>query len=697
MIQLCYNHFAKEGKLMKKSILSIIILLAFVLIVGCEDEPSAKDMVPPTISGARDLTHTIGDDQPDYLKNVTAHDLSDGDLTDRIIVDDSDVNLLVAGIYELIYKVSDFDGFETTETVDVIVLDDGVEPNTTQPVFLDARDITHHIGDEAPDYLESIRAFDAEEGFINDRIAYDDSGVDLLTEGTYELFYTVADSFGNTASKTVNVIVIERSLPVLSTLNIYNINDTHGAILENGSEMGLGRIGNLIIDERTENPEETVLIAGGDILQGTLISNYFYGESAISALNAIGLDAFVLGNHEFDWGLDVVTEYFDPDTEGLKAEFPLLGANVFYKGTRDIPEFIDPFTIVTKGHLDVGIIGLMGYGLESSIATSRVSDYEFGDPLVEVEYYSEHLRVEKGVDVVIVAIHGSDDGFNQAVGDLVGNQYVDAVFNGHSHREYTRFEARPGIDMPVIQSGANGEYLGRLRLDLTDGVITGYQAANLSAYSDARLQTSSEIVDDVIAPYLEIVEPLLTETIIIAGEYLGRGDLTTYMARLMRTVTDSDLAIHNSGGTRTDVQAYEPMTMSTLYQIFPFDNRIKTVYLTGLEVKSLLADSYYAYHDIRPGLTFIDDELYLVATNDYVFDYPSAPFIYGVDPVDTGILIRDVFYDVLVELALTEDYFYLDSPILLGGSDPFSGHDVSMLFRPLRITNVNGFRNTPVI
>jgi len=666
-------------------------------LTGCEDEPSSKDMVPPTISGTHDFTHTIGDEQPDYLKDVTAHDLSDGDLTDRMTVDDSAVDLLVAGIYDLIYRVRDFDGFESTMTVQVIVLEEKLEPNTTRPLFLDFQDFTHTIGEETPDYLETIRAYDAEEGYITERITYDDSDVDLETEGTYDLTYTVADSFGNQASKTVKVLVIESSLPSLSSLNIYNINDTHGAILANGSEMGLSRIGNLIIDEREEKPEETVFIANGDILQGTLISNYFFGEAAIAALNAMELDAFVLGNHEFDWGLEVVNEYFNPDTEGLKAEFPLLGANVFYKGTREIPAFIDPYTVVTKGELEVGIIGLMGYGLESSIATSRIADYEFGDPLVEAAYYSEYLRVEEGVDVVIVAIHGANDAFNQAVGDLSGNAYVDAVFNGHTHRAYTRFESRTGVNMPVIQSGANGEYVGHLHLDLTDGVVTGYQAANLNANSDARLNQSSAIVDEVIAPYLEVVEPLLTETIITAGEYLGRGDLTTYMARLMRTVTDSDIAFHNSGGTRTDVYAYEAMTMSTLYQIFPFDNRIKTVYLTGLEIKGLLADSHYAYHDIRAGLTFIDDERYLVATNDFVFDDTSEPFIYGVDPVDTAILIRDVFYDVLVELALTEDYFYLDSPILLGSPITAVSYDPFTLPKPLGITHVNGFRKTAVI
>ena len=69
----------------------------------------------------------------------------------------------------------------------------------------------------------------------------------------------------------------------------------------------------------------------------------------------------VLGNHEFDWGLDVVTGYFDGNTENGEASFPLLGANVFYQGTTNIVEHIDPYTIIERDgiqdwhHRDNGI------------------------------------------------------------------------------------------------------------------------------------------------------------------------------------------------------------------------------------------------------------------------------------------------------------------------------------------------------
>jgi 2',3'-cyclic-nucleotide 2'-phosphodiesterase (5'-nucleotidase family) len=160
---------------------------------------------------------------------------------------------------------------------------------------------------------------------------------------------------GNEKIVTVTVSVLEAPDPsLISELNIFYINDTHGAILYNGNQMGLSKIGNLVLDERSIRPENTIFIAGGDILQGTLISNYFNGASTIDALNTIGLDAFVLGNHEFDWGLETVTEYFNPNALDLKAEFPLLGANVFLEGTTTRPDHIDAYTIIQKGNIKVG-------------------------------------------------------------------------------------------------------------------------------------------------------------------------------------------------------------------------------------------------------------------------------------------------------------------------------------------------------
>src|SRR5690606_22609607 len=101
------------------------------------------------------------------------------------------------------------------------------------------------------------------------------------------------------------VIVTSNIVPQNVSFNIYYINDFHGAILNADGQMGFARIGNLIIDEKSKHKDTTLFITGGDILQGQLISNWYNGASTIELLNDMELDAFVVGNHEFDWGIDV--------------------------------------------------------------------------------------------------------------------------------------------------------------------------------------------------------------------------------------------------------------------------------------------------------------------------------------------------------------------------------------------------------
>jgi 2',3'-cyclic-nucleotide 2'-phosphodiesterase (5'-nucleotidase family) len=384
------------------------------------------------------------------------------------------------------------------------------------------------------------------------------------------------------------------------------------------------------------------------------------------------MDAFVIGNHEFDWGIEVVTNYRDIENPLMYAEFPLLGANIFLEGTQTRPEYIDAYTIIQKGQVKVGIIGLIGYGLESSIATSRVSAYEFGNPLYWAEYYTQHLRTQEDVDMVLVVLH--DDGrqslnFNQNVSTWTGNRKVDAVFNGHSHQAYVDMYVRAGADMPAIQSSANGKRLGKVSFDLAlDGTINQASATNLTASNDQRLQTAHPLIESIIESYVNQIEPLLNDVIIYAGEYVNQSRLTYYMSELIRKSTDSDIGFHNLGGTRESISNGEGITIAKLYKIFPFDNRIKTVYLKGSTIEQYI-NTYGGYNSIREGISdFEDNTYYKVATNDYIFDQVDNPFIYGVDIEDTGILIRDILETAMrnqAELGLT---FMVDNPIILSAS-----------------------------
>ncbi|MFU8793560.1 MAG: 5'-nucleotidase C-terminal domain-containing protein [Acholeplasmataceae bacterium] len=650
---------------MKKISSIFLVLLVSLFLFACQPNESDNNQTlePPIIVGAADIIYYLGENTPDYLAGVFAYDALDTDITEQIEINDTSVDLTQEGTYQLFYKITDQFNQTYQTYVYVIVMPELVEETIDYaPVIYGTKDITYNIGKQAPNYLTNVGAADYQEGIITDRITIDDSEVDLTTPGVYPVIYRVIDEQLN---ETVVTIFVTVQVETIDHLNIYYINDTHGALLPFDNQLGLANIANLILSEKEAKPNNTLFISGGDLLQGNIISNYFYGSSMIDALNMMQHEAFVLGNHEFDWGLEVATQYFNPETEGVKANFPLLGANVFLKGTKTLPDFVEPYTIIEKGHLKVGVIGLMGFGLESSIATARVSAYEFGDPIDEARYYTEYLRTEKDVDVVLVVIHGSDEGFNQAAGQLSGNQRIDAVFNGHSHQAYTRFVGRSGVDMPVIQAGANGTSVGWVHLHIGNNKdVVAYEALNLGKSNDARLGAPHPGVAELLDMYVEEIEPLLNDPIIYAGTFLSRGDLTLYMAKLMRMATGSDIAFHNSGGTRASIDQGQAITVATLYQVFPFDNRIKTVTLKGEDFIDYM--NRYGNYSLREGITEIDpDQEYKVATNDYLFDQVDGPFIGGTDIDDTGIYIRDLFETVLRNLAETSDTFTLDAPIVI--------------------------------
>ena len=550
----------------------------------------------------------------------------------------------------------------------------GCNQNAQKHEFTGLDDFTYTIGDIKPEWRLGVEVTDVEDGDITRSITVDDSAVVWDTPGTYPVIFTSRDRDGNKTSVTVNITI---NLSSEEEFNVYYINDTHGAIEENGNQLGLSAIGNLVMSEKEENPDSTLFIGGGDILQGNILSNYYQGASMIHALNTIGLDAFVLGNHEFDWGLDVVTSYFDPDSSDLKATYPLLAANLFRKDTMERPDHVDPYTIIEKGDLKIGVIGLIGYGLENSIATARVSDYMFDEPHVWAAYYAENLRVNEGVDLVLAVVHDNSSYTNQQIAQLTGNQKVDAIFNGHSHSRYTQTISRDGIDVPVIQSKANGEYLGKVTFTINQGEITSATSTNLhptqSSTSpsdhitrDSRLAGSNASVNEVINEYKLAIQDLLSEVIIYSGNTYGRNDLSYFMAKLIRMSVDADLGIHNFGGTRSDLDANEAITVATLYEIFPFDNKVKYVYLLGSDIKDYAnSGDAISYKDGLSLELLKDDVYYKVATNDYVFDKVDNPFIYGVDPIDTGLLIRDLLETVLREQAKTYSSFKTDQPIIL--------------------------------
>src|SRR3954466_4767816 len=128
-------------------------------------------------------------------------------------------------------------------------------------------------------------------------------------------------------------------------LMVIGINDTHGALLSvpppkwisNSTKTDIGGADwfagymNAIRNDYKARGGEVVILDAGDEFQGTLISNEFRGKSVVDIYNAVGVTAGAIGNHEFDFTIPVLRERM------AQAKYPILGANIFLKGTRTRP------------------------------------------------------------------------------------------------------------------------------------------------------------------------------------------------------------------------------------------------------------------------------------------------------------------------------------------------------------------------
>ncbi len=641
----------------------LFLIPMLMLLMSCEEAINeGRLIVPATISFDGDLIHYTNDDIPSLLEGVTVSHNYYENLLDHLIIDDARVDWDTQGLYQINYYVTTPYQVTTKAVRNVTVLEGREESLKIYPAIIGIKDVTYYIGDESPNYLEGVAAFDLNDGYLTENIIIDDTSVDYDTVGTYQVRYSVMNSQTLITTETITITVLQPIVSNATELHVLYINDTHGAILEDGNRMGLLNIASYI--DYIEHTQDNVLfISGGDLLQGSLLSNYFYGAPVIEALNMMGHEAFTLGNHEFDWGLDIVLDYFNGNHE-IQANYPLLAANLFYTGTETQPDGIAPYTIVTRGDLKIGIIGTIGYGLESSIATSRVTGYEFRDPVTYVSYYANYLRTNEDVDLVLAIDHGARSDTNQGIGQLTGSSRVDAMFNGHTHQNSLTFISREGMDMPVIQSSAYGQLIGHLTLDISRNGLEDYEARNVSPLQMPNNLSQDDILKAMIDSYYAQVEPLITNVILPSSSYYSRNDLTQYIAKLMALKTGAVIGIHNGSGTRTDLGFNEGITVAKLYEIFPFDNRIKTVYLKGSVINGLISSFNATDVFILNNMTFNQNEDYLVATNDFLFDKVDLPFLSGTGMIDTGLYIRDIFLSVVEEQAKTYTSFSISHDVV---------------------------------
>ncbi len=339
---------------------------------------------------------------------------------------------------------------------------------------------------------------------------------------------------------------------------------------------------------RSESPDCPVfLFSAGDMMQGTTMSNLVEGESIIEAFNLLGYDAAAIGNHEFDWGVEVLKERLE------QADFPVLGANVYVKGTDRHPDWLLPFAVVERAGVRIGVVGAVTRSTPTTSMPARVEEFEFRSIAQALDRYIPELR-RLDVDFVIAVLHAGgrcdEDGScsGEAMAELRRTTAAfDYAITGHAHG--TPLRTRLGR-APIAQGLAYTLAFGVGRLERgPDGSVAGELVEFPVTYVD-QVEPDSALAE-LVGRYREAVAEVAERRIATLARPLVRSGGEYGLGRLIadahRAATGTPLAMTNNGGIRHGLPAGS-LTYGDLFEVQPFQNTLLRLRLRGEDLLAML-------------------------------------------------------------------------------------------------------------
>jgi 5'-nucleotidase len=375
----------------------------------------------------------------------------------------------------------------------------------------------------------------------------------------------------------------------LSKLVIIHTNDTHGFDQRAKGINGMATVSALKKDYEAKG-YTVLLLDAGDAIQDNNLVNFSKGKSAIHFMNACGYDAMALGNHEFDYGQDVLAQRVK------EAKFPMLAANIYVTATGK--NLVGSTAILNKGNYKIGVVGLTTPSTLTSTNPKNVYGLKF---LAGKELYAcvqknvDYLHDQK-CDVVLALGHlGSEGNKGSSRSDDVAANVkgLDLFIDGHDHQ--VKNEKINGA--LVVETGCHTENIGVLKNVngrwqeelLAYGKFNGEdpivkkeidrEAANINKYLGQKLGKTKVFLNGNRVPGVRTQETNLGD--FCADAFLWQAK----QASVLNGVVDG--ALTNGGGIRNSIPA-GVITRGSLHGVMPYNNQLYVIKLKGSVLLEML-------------------------------------------------------------------------------------------------------------
>ncbi len=412
----------------------------------------------------------------------------------------------------------------------------------------------------------------------------------------------------------------------------------------------------------------TILIDGGDILQGEPTAYYFnYVDRSTKhkvsdMCNFIGYDVGVIGNHDIECGHELFDSYVDG------CNFPILGANVISKET-GLPYF-EPYTVLMRSGVKIVVVGFTSPAIPHWIPRRIWKDLRFDDIKESARKWIAHIREQENPDFVIGLFHsGMDEGIvtdeyrENAVRDTVSNvDGFDLVLYGHDHSSnMEEIESPSGKSVLCVNSGSFAHSVAEIRVKFTvdDNKVLKHDLTSQLYYigkinnvhcSEFKRHFKNEFC--AVKKFALKKIGRFTKRVDVSDAYFGSSAYIDFIHRLQLEVSGADISFvapffFNASIEEGDVK------ISDVFNLYRFEDRLYTLELSGREIENYLEMSYANWTGQMHGP---DDEMLLLSPmknnpermgfKNFIFNFDSAAGIcYDVDvshPAGSKITIRSM-------------------------------------------------------
>ncbi len=356
-------------------------------------------------------------------------------------------------------------------------------------------------------------------------------------------------------------------------LTILHTNDLHARLLPDARHLGGFAAYATVIRRETAGCHSCMVLNAGDLVQGTPVSTIFRGAPVYQIANKLGFTVSTLGNHEFDYGWEMIRRFFQI------ARFPTVSANIVDdSGKLFAPR---PYLIKKVNGIRVAVIGaVMGNLVEKYLAPGVSGPWHALPVVATVQKYVDEIGDR--ADLIVVLGHIEPE---ERMAILHKVPKVAVVVTGHSHRGIEQAEV---VDGRVgVEARAYGVELGRLdlKVDMAHKSLASFEWKKIpvDASTVKPAPDVKKLVDQWEAKVSKIVDVPIGEA---KREYAGPA-LKALIEQAMMDEMHADFAYMNQGGVR-DRLPNGRILARAVWNIMPFDNKMVTGKFKGSEISAAL-------------------------------------------------------------------------------------------------------------